>query len=984
MKNKLRSSSVLLMFMIIFLAGEVFAQGSGRVTGIITDQASGETLAGATVQIVGTDRGVVTDQNGRFNLANVSAGMIELQASYIGYQRMVQEVEVVAGEVTEVNFNLGWDSLEGEEIFVSAQARGQTSAINEQRRSNTITNIVSSERIRELPDVNAAESIGRLPGISIQRSGGEANKVAIRGLSPKYNTVSVNGVRVPSTSGDDRSVDLSLISSNMLDGVEVQKAITPDQDADALGGSIDMRLREAADEFMMDATLQGGYNDLRSDLGNYKIAVDASNRFLDGRLGVIAGVNLDKNNRSSDQFNGNYRVDENQQGEEISIYQTIGFRFENLQRERVGASLVADYRLPYGKITANTFYNRLSDERISRNNGLLLTDARATFNIQDRSGETDILTGAIAIEQDFGPVRFDAGVARTFSSTKNPEDYEYEFWQLGIGGVAAQESSLPEELLQSSTLFPNNVGLNAISQWQTDREENETSTFLNVEIPFQLTRQIDGFVKTGGKFRWMDRYNDEEQVGRNSLIYGSDQGSVNNTFTCIDNARPDMNIAETVLDNQLMPISYFDGGFSRADFLGGNVESAFRDGFGAGVNQLHDFRQVLFDSCDPERNSIGSLSRDYNGVERYQAAYAMAEINIGNRITFIPGVRWERDYSRYNGFRFKEITGGSSGNQQLPPVNLEELTAERENEFFLPMVHLIYRPTEWLDVRAAYTETLTRPDYIHYAPITRINSFNTYYFASNTDLIPSNAQNFDLSVSLYNNRLGFFTVSGFYKEITNLIFQTQYNLRDGIDPLPGMNLREEWISANPNGDTFVNNEDPAYVRGIEFDWQTHFWYLPRPFSGLVLNVNYTMIDSEMEVPRFRVQSETVQIRPFPIVENTLVEESRSARLPDQPSDILNASLGYDIGGFSGRVSFLYQTSTTTFIGSRSSLDNFTGDLARWDISLKQRINQNFELFANMNNITNRADRNFRGGALNNPTMTAYYGFTSDIGVRFRL
>jgi len=983
MKHRLLSLSGLILFVLVLFATDVLAQESGKITGVIIDQSTEETLAGATVQIVGTNRGVVTDQNGRYSITNVEPGIIELQASYIGYTKMIKEVDVLSDESIEVNFSLSWDSVQGDEVIVSAQARGQTSAINEQRKSNTITNIVSSERIRELPDVNAAESIGRLPGISIQRSGGEANKVAVRGLSPKYNTVTVNGVRVPSTGGDDRSVDLSLISSNMLDGVEVQKAITPDKDADALGGAIDMRLREAADEFMIDATLQGGYNDLRSDMGNYKVGIDASNRFLDGKLGVIAGANFDKNNRSSDRFNGNYRVDENTEGEETSIYQTIGFQFENLNRERVGASLVADYRLPYGKLTGNAFYNRLSDDRISRNNGLLLTDARATFNIADRSGDTDILTGALAIEQDFGPVRFDAGVAQTSSSTNNPEDYVYTFWQLGIGGVAAEESSEPEDLLQASELFPDDVGLNEVYRWQTDREENETSTYLNVEVPFQFTSLIHGFVKTGGKLRWMDRFNDEEQVGRNALIYGSDQGTVNNTFSCIDEARPGMNIEETVLEHQLMPLSYFDGGFSRSNFLNGNVESAFREGFGADVNQLHNFRSIMFEQCDPERNSIGSLARDYDGVERYQAAYAMAQMNIGNNITFIPGFRWERDFSRYNGFRFKEITGGSSGNQQLPPANLEELTAERDNEFFLPMVHLIYRPTDWIDVRAAYTETLTRPDFIHYAPITRINSFNSYFFASNTDLVPSNAVNYDLSVSLYDNKIGFFTVSGFYKEITNLIFQTQFNIRPGIDPLPGMNLREEWIDSNPNGDTFVNNEDPAFVRGIELDWQTHFWYLPAPLNGLVLNVNYTKIGSEMDVPRFRVESETISLRP-PVIENTLVEESRSARLPDQPSDILNLSLGYDFKGFSGRVSFLYQTSTTTFIGPRSSLDNFTGDLKRWDVSLKQRINQNFELFANLNNISNRPDRNFRGGALSNPTMTAYYGFTSDVGVRFRL
>ena len=145
-----------------------------------------------------------------------------------------------------LDVSLDYQILEsGEVVLVTAQAKGQLDAINNQLSSNSIINAISADRIQELPDANAAESVGRLPGVSLQREGGEGNKVIIRGLSPKYNAITVNGVRLASTDVDDRSTDLSMISQYMLSGIEVIKAGTPDQDGDVIGGTVNFNIKEA-------------------------------------------------------------------------------------------------------------------------------------------------------------------------------------------------------------------------------------------------------------------------------------------------------------------------------------------------------------------------------------------------------------------------------------------------------------------------------------------------------------------------------------------------------------------------------------------------------------------------------------------------------------------------------------------------------------------------------------------------------------------
>ena len=195
-----------------FLIPDLVWAQSGTLVGTVTDSQSGEPLPGASVQIIGTSLGTATNLEGRYSINAIQAGQQKVRISYIGYQTLEVVVQIERSQTTTLNAELEFGVIEGEEIIVTAQAAGQVAAINQQLTSNTITNVVSAERIQELPDQNAAESVGRLPGISIERDAGEGQKVIIRGLSPKFNAITVNGERIPSTDGDDRSVDLSMIS----------------------------------------------------------------------------------------------------------------------------------------------------------------------------------------------------------------------------------------------------------------------------------------------------------------------------------------------------------------------------------------------------------------------------------------------------------------------------------------------------------------------------------------------------------------------------------------------------------------------------------------------------------------------------------------------------------------------------------------------------------------------------------------------------
>lgn len=242
------------------------AAGAGSISGFVRDAQTGDGLPGANVLIAGTSIGASTDLNGRFLLQNITPGAYTIRVTYIGYRTKEIQQTVKADEEVKISFSLSAVAIEGSEVVVTAQAASQNAAINQQISSNQIVNVVSAAKIQELPDQNAAESVGRLPGISVLRNGGEGTEVVIRGMAPKFNQISVDGIQMSSSNPNDRSTDLSGISSNMLEGIKVYKNVTADMDANVIGGTVEFDLREArtgeSDVPHFSGLGQGGYRGL--------------------------------------------------------------------------------------------------------------------------------------------------------------------------------------------------------------------------------------------------------------------------------------------------------------------------------------------------------------------------------------------------------------------------------------------------------------------------------------------------------------------------------------------------------------------------------------------------------------------------------------------------------------------------------------------------------------------------------------------------
>jgi hypothetical protein len=230
-----------------------------------------------------------------------------------------------------------------------------------------------------------------------------------------------------------------------------------------------------------------------------------------------------------------------------------------------------------------------------------------------------------------------------------------------------------------------------------------------------------------------------------------------------------------------------------------------------------------------------------------------------------------------------------------------------------------------------------------------------------------------------------FSISGFYKEIKDFTYATNYSLYGaapaGYDTVSAFNIGGHYPISGATLYTYVNSPFIAYIKGVEFDLQTRFWYLPFPFNGLLMGINYTHIKSQATYP-FLFSRTTYYGRGIPPV-TALVDSSRAGRLIDQPDDIVNAWLGYDYKDFSARVSFIFIGNAVSYIGNYPEQDGFTRDYFRIDASVRQILPwYGIEVYLDLNNL-NSEDNTSAQESIGGFTNEQNYGLTANLGVRYR-
>jgi outer membrane receptor protein involved in Fe transport len=268
-------------------ARSLAAQGAGRIHGRVTEEESGRPLDGARVQLRRSTLVAVTDSKGRYVLPRVPAGGDTIDVAYIGRGRVARDVSVEAGRSVEADFALPLSAVVLEEVRVlGVRAKNQAEALNRQQNALNIQNIVASDQMGRFPDASAAEAVQRLPGVALERDQGEGRYLQIRGGSAQNTQVTFNGEQIPSPEPDIRQIELDAVPVDVLESIEVSKAITSDMDADAIGGSVNLVTRKAPEQTLFSVEAAGGYAPIREDLSGSG-SLTYGSRLGDGRFGYL-------------------------------------------------------------------------------------------------------------------------------------------------------------------------------------------------------------------------------------------------------------------------------------------------------------------------------------------------------------------------------------------------------------------------------------------------------------------------------------------------------------------------------------------------------------------------------------------------------------------------------------------------------------------------------------------------------------------------
>ncbi len=968
-----------MVLIIMLTALPTIAANNASIEGSVKDAQTGSALPGTNIIIVGTSMGAASNLNGNYVINNVPPGTYKLRATYIGYEPSEVTIKLTAGMHLEQNFKLKAVGVQGKTVVVTAQASGQSQAINQQLSSDQIVNVVSAAKIQELPDANAAESLGRLPGISVLRSGGEANEVVIRGLAPKYNRIMVNGVELTSSNPNNQSVDLSMISSNMLASMEVKKTVTADMDANVIGGTVNLELREAKVSSsggpIYGLLAQGGYNALSNaynKLNNYKYVGSAEDRFFNKKFGIFAQISVERKNLTSNQLGATYTNN----GNSITQYLTSSLNLDNIPRDRLryDGALVMDYKLPEGSIKFSNFLSTGTTNVQDRGESYSILNNLHNYSLAFSNGRLSVITNSLHLKYQLPIFNLDAQFSHAYTETKNPHDWTVTFQQgsAGLGVLYGVANLNPQNIPKAANNNADLTYLNAVQTYNSFSGARALTGSVDLSTNVNFSDNVTSIIKFGGRFRYETR----------KYLYGQTRGDGLGlaSATFVDNLIAGHFPSTAKYRNTTsIPIGPFiDPNYNYGKFLEGTYPMIYP----LNVSMLSEVSTLLDnnvnliaknnDAIAYSLDNFGSTTYNYKGHENQSAAYVMATVNIGPQLTIIPGVRYQNLQTVYTAPQGLENIQSATGG----PYRHYDTTVTVNHGYWLPDIAVKYVPFTWMNVRLSYTHTLAYPDFN--AIIPRINipaSTGGTISWNNSQLSPSRSTNYDLYFSFFSNSIGLLTVGGYLKQIDNLIYPwTFYVSGDQALPYYPQRFRPSSTKSNYSVATFINDPNRATDYGFEFDWQTHFWYLPQPFDGLVLSVNYTHVISKEKYPYVNIVRVGRGI--------TYVDTAFTDRLLYQPDDIANLSIGYDYQGFSIRVSMIYQSNIFSGPNFWPQLRSTTAAYRRWDISAKQDLPwYGLQLYGDISNVNSEKDVTVIQAPTGVPQTEQDYGLTADLGLR---
>lgn len=814
---------------------------------------------------------------------------------------------------------------EANAITVIGQRASDKASLDKKRASDTTSEVVSANDVGKLPDQNVAEAVRRVSGVSVATDKGEGRYLIIRGIEPNLANVTINNQTASAPEPENRNVKLDDIPSGLIGSVTVIKTLTPDLDANAIAGQVDIDTVSAFDKkgnlFGSARAVYGLYED--TDRTAKEGDVSIGGRFgSDRQFGLVAAGNYSKRPSYSEDVLSTSRQPVGGVDLPAEMDQRI---YDPAIRTRKGAVVNFDWRPSDSvKLYARYLYSQFGDSEQRNRFRFLFPGSAANYTgltadggtintgtttarrlLRNRQETTDTNTFSLGGEFEFSDLKLTVEGTHAKSRKRDPVRDEVEYRAAagtGLGATFDFGSGMPDGFTaNAAALNPANYRLNNYKQVSRLAGETLDQIRADLEIPFRAIGD-DSTIKVGAKYLKRDRFQD--QTGR---TFGSPTG-VAATRTVADD------LAGTTP-------TIFDGAYTFGPTINFNSAQAFV------------FANPGLFTVNAADEVSQSKTSDYRVKETVTAGYVMATIRSGG-LTVIPGVRVEHTVGDTAAVIYR--AGVTTLNSDFDSFGHYSYTN------WFPSVNAKYVFSRNLQVRAAVTTAIGRPAFVNLAPTVSVDGgpVGATVSLGNPNLQPQKSLNFDAGIEYYFDSEGGISISAFHKHIRNPIFATSLTGQNGT--FGGIAVTNSTVNSFANGES-------GTLTGVEFAVQKPLTFLPSPFDGLGINANLTLSHSSLKVPHPAGGLRTIHT---PMV--------------GQASTIASVQVYYEKYGISARVAGTYHSAYLDTDGGLNvgdptgQSDGYFGAVTTIDARFAYRFTKFLEVFVEGNNLTDAQDYYYFG------------------------
>jgi TonB-dependent receptor len=921
-----------------------------NVYGKVYDKTNAEELIGASVYLLNSSTGTITDFNGSYELNEIPKGQQKIICQYISYQNDTLEINI--SEDVAFNFQLVEETitLGSIDLITKVNRKEESYVVNLQKKSAGMLNTLSKKQMSITGSSNAADAVKNVSGVNVQ--GGKY--VYVRGLSDRYSLVTLNGIALPSLDPNKNSVQMDLIPSNVIDNILVFKTFTPDLPGNFTGGLVDVNTSDFPDSLELNFNYSTGYRSLSNLNSNFTGQKSSSTDWL----------GYDDGSRDRPSF-----------------VQQNGINFFNPSSFADAYSYAQTQDLNIAEMTYDEF---------------LSSDERWKWLEQARINANDSLTIATqSFSNNWNPEKFKSGLNQSVNFSLGNK-YTFGENQIGFNsGVNYKKKYAFYEDAQIGRYKQTGINAETLTAQKTGTESRGDehvfgSIFMNASLHFNQKHKIKfvsmlnqngqssaryfsgenrsdafGLFEEQRTQRYMERQLKTSQISGTHLFEAHKKSELTWNFghTKSYQNTPDLKVFTNSYEYLMLededtgdfyqdtaptysiqpnlysaPTRYYrflkeNNTNLKIDYKRNLNEEEF---IKIGLSYLEKNRENQEFRYTYNSNGIGYNNSidDYFSTENTivgqsingnggNAAFinVLDNTEIRNQFTAEQIIMSTYIMGTLKPLEVLEVTAGIRLEDtaiQAQSQDASQTIGKLDNLDFLPALNLKYNIDEGTQIRMSYGRTLARPSFREIAPTAWFDFETSFQFIGNPELKRTLVNNFDLRIEKYLPGAGLISVSGFYKQFNNPIEQV-------MNP-QAQNVELSW-----------RNVQEANVLGMELEYKKKF--VLEEGEYLTLGFNTSIIHSKTQIDPLELEL----IRAFD------PEHSATRPMYGQSPYIVNLYSQYQMAGWNVGANFNVSGRSIVIV-QKGAVDVYEAPKPMLNLKVDKQMSKRTKLSLSASNI----------------------------------